>query len=167
MEAVWVELDEDERDMIEARAKIVVEEDIAAGYKMKFDSPTGETRLEINIRGFGAELAASKATGLRWNHELLDTKTYAGDKPADIGRRVEVKNALSQSGRLPGFKGEPIERVYLLVVGDMPRFRVVGWMEGVDLHRPERWVEPKGRIKYAAFFAAQGDLRRLPLPSDA
>jgi len=163
---IWVELDDNEREMVETHAKKVVEMDIAAGLKMYFSPGGGESRLDVNIRGYGAEFAASKWTGLPWNHRLFNPRTYRRDqKTHDIGRRVEVKNAIHQNGRLACSSDDP-ERVHLLLVGDMPRFRICGWMEGIDLHVPGRRQEPPA-VRYAAYFARQADLKPMPLPDDA
>jgi hypothetical protein len=163
--SVAVTLSPEELAAAQSRAARVVRMDTRAGWRVKFD--TGhETRLGINERGFGAEIAASRATGLAWNDAYLNTSTYRGNKPPDIGARVEVRNALSRVGELWCRSDERRDFVYLLVTGGLPSFRVVGWLEGDDLKVHSRWRTPPA-VKYAGYFASQADLHTLPLPVDA
>lgn len=132
---------------------------------MYFD-PGGEDRLSVNIRGFGAELAASYASGLAVNWDYLPSHYRRARKPPDLGRRTEVRNARSHRGRLWASKHDPISRVFLLVTGIMPSFRVRGWLEGAELKVPERHLEPPA-VRYEGYFAEPDELNPLPLPEDA
>jgi hypothetical protein len=164
--SVVIRLTPGECEIARDRALRVVHVDTKAGWQMKFD-PGGETRLGVNERGFGAEIAAARATGLPWNDAYLDTAHYKrSDKPPDIGRRTEVRNALRGDGRLVSHKPERTDWVYLLVTGALPIFRVVGWLEGRDLRVPDRWREPPA-VKYPGYFASQHELNPLPVPGDA
>lgn len=165
LEPVVITLTEEEVATAVARAALVVADDTAAGWQVKFDTGD-ETRLGINERGFGAELAAARATGLVWNDAYLPDNYQRKDKPPDIGRRVEVRNAIKPTGCLWADKRERRDWVYLLVTGSLPTYTVVGWLEGRDLMRPDRWREPPA-VRYPGYFADQPSLRPLPLPEDA
>lgn len=148
------------------RASKIVTEDISRGYRQYFDPGTGESRMDINIRGFGAELAGRRATNLELHWNYLPRSYRRRDKAADLGQRTEVRNARRAHGRLFANDHDPIDRVFLLVTGSMPTFDVRGWIEGVDLMVPEHWFEPPD-VRYAGFFVDAADLNPLPLPEDA
>jgi len=120
--------------------------------------PKGETEFDVKLRGFAAERAASKATGLPLNRVLGTHRP----KLHDIGRRVEVKNVRYPNGRLRAWPKDVRSYVFLLVTGNGPEFRLVGWLEGVDL------IRGRNRDKDAdSCSVGQGALHPLPLPADA
>jgi hypothetical protein len=160
-----VHLSDEEVAMAHARAESIVATDSERGWRMKFN-PRGESRLQVNERGFAAELAASRATGLKLNWTKLGKGYRSRDKLPDIGERVEVRNARRGNGRLVAHPGERKDWAYLLVTGEGRTFVVVGWMEGRALIVPARWEEPP-KVQYNGYFAAQHDLHPLPLPADA
>jgi hypothetical protein len=161
-----VVLTEEEVGRATARATLIVRTNQARGWRMMFTPVGKETPVDVGARGYGAELAAARATGLPLNWELLGDEYRRRDKAPDLGRRVEVRNARRASGLLAGHPGERRDWVYLLVVGTLPTFTVVGWLEGAELFVPTRWREPPA-IPFAGYFAEQRELRPLPLPGDA
>lgn len=163
---VKIVLSDDELGRATDRAEHIVDTDVGRGWSMKFD-PGGETRLEVNVRGFAAELAAHRATGLPLHWGLLDKGYRRREKVPDLGTRTEVRNARRHDGRLVAHPGERKDWLYLLVVGSGHAYIVVGFMEGRDLMVPERWKEPP-RVRYEGYFASQESLRPLAeLPGDA
>lgn len=148
------------------RAERIVADDTRAGWKMKFDPGSGEDRLAVNVRGFAAEIAAARVTGLHWNDEFL-ADGYAGtDKRPDLGRRTEVRNALRANGRLFSYQNDRDEWDYLLVTGAGPEFVVAGWMPGAELRRADHWREPP-EVRLAAYAVEQRQLRPLPTGEQA
>lgn len=129
-------------------------------------APIGETRFEVDLRGFGAELIAEQVTGLRLHWVVLDA-AYRGRKPPDLGNRTEVRSTTYEYGHLPIHpeRDDP-GSVYLLVVGRFPRYAPVGWIEGEMGMRDQYWAAPP-RIPYACYWVPQSVLHRLPLPTDA
>ncbi len=132
---------------------------------MYFDPGGGESRLDVNVRGFAAEIAAARATGLPLNEELLDVTTYRReDKPSDIGRRTEVRSTRSPMGPLYVYEGDPVrDRLALLVTGARRVFTIVGWISMRDAKDKNRWCTD---LRYPAFVTEQYDLRPLPMPED-
>lgn len=163
---VVVTLTPDEVKAAEDRARRIVAADDKAGWKTRFTPGGGETQFDVHARGAGAELAARNATGLELHWDMLPPNYRRKNKPHDLGQRTEVRNAKSDYGRLPAHPDEPKKWVFLLVTGGLPVFSVRGWLEGVDLMVPQRWLEPP-EVRYADYFADVGDVNPLPLPEDA
>jgi hypothetical protein len=133
---------------------------------MYFDPGGGEDRMDVNVRGFAAELAAHRVTGAVLNWDYLPEDYRRKDKPPDLGRRTEVRNAKSHQGRLWASKADPATNVFLLVTGTVPTFRIRGWVEGSDLKIADRREMPPA-VRYPGFFIDALDLNPLPLPEDA
>jgi len=163
---VTITLTDDEIDRAERRANMIMKADVSRGWTMYFQPGGGETRLDVNIRGCGAELAASRATGLKIDWSYLPATYRRRDKRPDMGKRTEVRNARKSPGLLWASETDPVSRVFLLVTGMMPTFQVHGWLEGTDLMEPLNWRD-KPRVRYPGYFADSIDLNCLPLPPDA
>ena len=151
-----------------ARVHAIEVEDNAhsKGMHMKFD-PTGESTIDVKARGFAAEIAAHRVTGLPLHWSLLSKGYRRADKEPDIGQRTEVRNAQRLDGRLVAYPGERKDYLYMLVVGEDRRYIVVGFLEGRDLIVKRRYEEPP-KVRYPGYFASQSDLRPLAeLPADA
>lgn len=163
---VRVSLTEVEWTLALRRAERIVRIDADRGWRMKFE-PVGETQVDVHARGFAAELAAHRVTGLELHWDLLERDYRRRDKPPDLGQRTEVRNARRRDGRLVAHPGERSEYLYLLVTGEGREYLVVGFMEGVELMIPRRWEEPP-RVQYAGWFATQRSLAPIAeLPVDA
>jgi hypothetical protein len=166
---VWVTLTPDEVEEVTDHARAVVGHARSIKVAMRW-AEERESEVDLNARGFGAELAAAKATGLRW-HKHLWVKGQRRKLP-DLGRRTEVRNVASAGGQLRAFPpkgrkaGDPVEWCYLLVIGRLPTYRVVGWMEGSELIVRPRLRTLKAGWE-ASYYADQGELHPLPMPSDA
>jgi hypothetical protein len=111
------------------------------------DSGYGDDPLGVDIDAAGAELAASKATGLRWNM----TCGFNLSEP-DLGHGTEVRHTRRDDGGLIVRPKDPSGRVFLLVTGTLPRYRVVGHLAGVDAMRDEFrwedvWLVPQSRLR--------------------
>jgi hypothetical protein len=157
-------LTDDEVMLAVDKAVAIVGMDVARGWQMYFDPGTGESRLDVNIRGFAAEIAAARMTGLPLNEGVLTATYRRSQKPADIGRRVEVRSSLGPF--LYGYRNDPITRCMALVTGDrFGPFEFQGWIEARDLQRPEHWKQPP-QVRYAAWVVPANRLQPLPLPAD-
>jgi len=101
-------------------------------------SHTAKTKsLEQNIDAAGAELAASKATDCRWN-----MTTGENLAEPDLWPHVEVRHTTNEKGGLIVRPKDKPGRLFVLVVGTCPRYRVVGWKRGEDACRDEyRWQD--------------------------
>lgn len=91
-----------------------------------------------HIEGAAGELAVAKALGVYWPASLTSFKG------ADIqiqGGEIEVKLNLTRpdDGDLMVHTTSDVEphRIYISVLGTIPTFRVMGWIFGWQLLRPE------------------------------
>lgn len=106
-----------------------VAERVAAKYKsgrgasMKFAPTGGRTIDSVNLNGFGGELAVSLWTGERW---------HRGDrKKPDVGDDIEVRARGYQHAALPLYDTyDKRDRRYVLAIGALPTYRLVGWIFG-------------------------------------
>jgi hypothetical protein len=104
------------------------------GYRDNSHIEKGES-LEQNIDAAGAELAASKFTGCRWNMTIGEDL----DEP-DLWPHVEVRHTTHGAGGLIVRAKDKPGRLFVLVVGTCPRYRVVGWKCSDDARCDEfRW----------------------------
>lgn len=165
-------LADDELERVWRRARTAVADSRGAGWALKLPADR-EAALEMNARGFGAELSLSRLTGLEWHEAPVKTRGYRRSaKPPDVGRRVEVKTTWYRDGVLRAYDGDRADFVFVLMIGRLPTFECVGWMEGRELLVPSRWSEtPRGgRARTRTnpgWSATQDELRPLPLPDDA
>jgi hypothetical protein len=88
--------------------------------------------LNIHIQGAAAEIAASKHLNRRW--------LFSAYKPgqADLEPDIEVRSTPRPHGCLVIRQRDHDDRPYVLVVGQIPSFRVVGWVYGHEAKRYER-----------------------------
>ena len=89
---------------------------------------------ENHIEGACAEIAAYLAINYFWSPSVYKTKEEGGDGgPYEVRRRSKPDHDLN-------FRpGDPVDRPYILVIGRMPRFRVVGWAWGYEIKQPQYW----------------------------
>lgn len=113
----------------------------------------GHGYWDIDIEGAGAELAYAKSRGRYWGGCV---NTFKG---ADVGTNVQIRSTKRKDGCLIVRDDDPEDHYFVLVTGEIPKFRVVGWMLGEDA-KQERWAkEPNGRER--AYFVPQGELNRF------
>jgi len=124
-----------------------------AGWEFKADTQEGREKeaLATDCRGFGAELAVSRITGLPMNKA---TGTFHG---ADLGTDVQVRCTPHPQGRLlirpknlNGTPRDPEGFKWVSVIGELPLFLIIGWVywaPGFDELRPE-WRERKDQTSF-------------------
>jgi hypothetical protein len=102
------------------------------------DSHTARGKsLGQNVDAAGAELAASKATGCRWNMTVGDDL----DEP-DLWPHVEVRHTTHANGGLIIRPRDKDGRIFVFVVGTMPDYCVVGWTPVGEARRDDyRWED--------------------------
>lgn len=111
----------------------------------------GSDAWTIDIEGLGAEVAVTLALGLEWSPLIGAT-----DRNGDVGE-VHVRWTPRESGSLIVHQGE--SGPYVLVVGSLPKKKVVGWMKAEDAQRPEWW---RTDVREPAFFVPQNALADFP-----
>jgi hypothetical protein len=105
-----------------------------------------DERLQKDVDATGAELAASKVSGCRWNM----TSGSDLDEP-DLWPHVEVRHTTCEHGGLIVRTRDKQERLFVLVIGTLPSYRVIGWTRGEQARRDEyRWQDcwkvPQARL---------------------
>jgi hypothetical protein len=109
--------------------------------------------LQIHVEGACGELAAAKALGLPWDGPVNTFKR--GGDVGDLQVRTRSNHAWDLIVRPDDRDGD----VFVLVTGLTPRFRVHGWIRGVDAKK-DAWRKTYGG-RPPAYFVPQRALRPL------
>lgn len=121
------------------------------GTRDRFGQPTTDY-WSIDIEGCCGELAVAKYLGRFWSGAI-------GDISADDVGVVQVRTTGRESGRLILHPEDKDDRVFILVVGNAPRFDIRGWIIAQHGKRDEFWSDPgTGR---PAFFVPQSALKPI------
>jgi hypothetical protein len=113
----------------------------------------GEDGWTKHIEGAGAEMAAAKRIACYWSATV---NTY---KQADLRDNVQVRWRSRDYYDLIIRDDDPPDHIYILVLGKMPSYRVVGFIRGVPVDHPE-WRKTYGN-REEAWFVPQNALRPL------
>jgi hypothetical protein len=118
---------------------------------------------DVDIEGAAAEYAAAKGLGMLWDGSV---NTW---KKADLGDRIQVRSAQEKADPKNPGKMQPIslivrkddkeEENYILVIGSIPHFRIVGWCSGVDAMQDKYRRNPHGGVE--SWFVPQEDLKPI------
>jgi len=131
-------------------------EGIRKGRTEHASAPLAE-RWRRDIEGAGGELATAKHLNLYWSGAL--GQLFA----RDVGR-LQVRTAFDPGDGLIVRPWDPADAVYVLVVGQMPVYTLMGWLRGGDAKHSRYERAPNGRAP--AFFvpaAALNPLATLPV----
>lgn len=110
-----------------------------------FDLPdkhgfTGEDAWTIDIEGAAGELAFAKRCGKYW------AATVGTFKEADIGKNIQVRTVARDGLCLIVRQADRDDHVYVLMVGQAPKFRYAGCIWGDEAKALRQYVkEPNGR----------------------
>lgn len=115
-------------------------------------------RLQRNVDGFAAEEAAASYFGVTRTQRGIVVKDFA----TDLTNRVQVRQTAHATGSLIVHPDDRDEEPFLLAVGTMPMFRLVGWILARDA-KAERWWQTPPAVRFPAYFVPQAELHRLPL----
>jgi hypothetical protein len=108
----------------------------------------------LHIEGAAGEMAFAKWAGLYWSGNI-------GNLSADDVGATQVRTRSRHDYDLILHPSDPDNRVFVLVTGTAPEFRLVGWIWGGEGKRPEFWSDPaRGR---PAFFVPQSALHPMPM----
>jgi len=112
--------------------------------------------FQVHIHGAAGELAFAKAATTYWGGSV---NTY---KAADVGP-IHIRTRSGHGGRedLIVRRHDPDDAIFVLVVGEIPSFSVVGWIKGSDA-KQEKWKKCYGG-RPPAFFVPRGQLRAFPI----
>lgn len=125
------------------------------------DGQLPEKGFSGHIEGAYGEYCVAKHFGWFWNGRLGDYK--AGDV-----RKVEVRTATMDGGRMLTHDRDPDEARFVLVAGLAPFFHICGWLWGWETKRRDIWWdEPqKGRPCYCVPQKFLRPLRRGAAPGE-
>ncbi len=123
----------------------------ARGLRRQFATNESEG-LKLDQDAAGAELAGSRITKCRWNMTCGDDL----NEP-DLWPNVEVRHTTRENGGLIIRPRDKDGRIFLLVVGTMPNYRVVGWIRSEDAKQERYGWEDVWKVP-------QSDLRPPPAP---
>jgi hypothetical protein len=117
-------------------------------YRKTFDPEGG---WKTDIEGAGAEMAYAKLRNCFWSHSVNRFKD------PDFNHNVEIRHTTRWNGSL--IVREPVseDSYYVLVTGELPNYRIVGWIQGRAAMKPE-WYQAKAR-RPPAYFVPQSELR--------
>jgi hypothetical protein len=110
-----------------------------------------ENALESDIQAAGSELAYAKFRNVHWN---AGVDTFKGP---DIGTNVQIRHSKLPHASLILRPADSDDEYYVLVTGEFPIFKIVGWLKGVDA-KHEEFLKSPGR-KAAAWFVPQNKLK--------
>ncbi len=96
----------------------------------------GSDSWDVNIEGACAELAVAKAINKYWPGGV---NTFKAPDLEDI----QVRWTPRKDGHLIVRKGDPDNDKFVLVIGKMPDYEVVGWIKGSDA-KQERYLKNWG-----------------------
>jgi len=99
-------------------------------------------KLFIDLNGVGGELAVCKALGVYPDLEI-GPRSGGFDLVTRRGYRADVKTTAVQKGRLLAFLDKKPEDsdIYILVVGEIPNYEIVGWCWAEELLKPENIID--------------------------
>lgn len=124
-------------------------QNLATGKKHRYGANEDET-WSINIDGCCGEMVVAKALGMYWTGNL-------GDWKADDVGGLQVRTTYYHTGDLCLHRDDQDDKVFVLVTGRAPHYRVPGWIyawrgkneqywsdkldkQGKPLNRPAFWV---------------------------
>lgn len=108
----------------------------------------------MNVEGAAAEAAVAKATGLYWDGSV-NTFKRGGDVMG-----MEVRSSDLTGASLIVRPDDSPNGVFILVIGEAPRFDVIGWISGKDAMQ-EKWFTNKGNPRPKAYFVPQDALNPI------
>lgn len=151
-----IELTEIEQELVRLVARRRFEVSRERGLR---DCKQGDmTNEEMDLEGFGAELAFCKLTNAYPDMNLDHTNQV--DALTSDGRTWDVKATKHETGRLIAVKWKSSDKVdfFVLMIGTFPKYRCAGFLPSKELLIAQRETDMRGRIVYAA---PQDELQRI------
>lgn len=121
---------------------------IRDGYDQNYSKKTASNFWQRHIEGACGEIAVAKALGQYWGGSVSTFK-----KQGDIdGTGWEVRTRSRHNADLIVRPDDVADRVFILVTGTAPRYRVHGWIKASDAQSDE----------YKKFYVGVGDAFFVP-----
>lgn len=96
-----------------------------------------ENGWQVHIEGAAGEMAFAKWANRYWSGNL-------GDLQADDVGQTQIRTRSRHGYELIVHPDDADERVFVLLTGLAPTFRIRGWIWGWDAKRSEFWKDPAG-----------------------
>jgi hypothetical protein len=110
----------------------------------------------VDIESAAAELAVARTLCLWWTPWARRPR----DVPADVGKDVQVRRRAQTDWDLILHEADRDEHTFVLVVGTIPQFDLVGWISGLEGKSPAFWGDPYS-TRRPAFWVPQDQLRPI------
>lgn len=117
-----------------------------------------ELSIGLHLTGAAGEIAVAKALGVYW------APSVGTFKAPDLGSNVQVRTRTNDSHDLIVRSDDSSSDYFVLVIGRLPVFRIVGWILGADAKR-EQWVQMHGG-RPPAYFIPQSELTPINTPME-
>jgi len=140
---------------VQAGAIIGIERHIQAMAKGLKDKHglRAQDRWRVHIEGACGEIAFAKAMNMYWSPSV---NTFKGHP--DIGS-FEIRTRSQQNYDLLVREDDEDDRIFVLVVGMAPQFRLVGWLTGKEA-KQQRYLQTYGD-RPPAYFVPQDKLHSI------
>lgn len=83
----------------------------------------------------------------------------AAKSDPDVGKNIQVRATKLLRGKLIVTDSDPDDQIYVLVVGQIPEYNVVGWIRGADAKNKDFIFAPNNRPP--AYFVPQSELTEI------
>jgi hypothetical protein len=126
-----------------------------------FNAKMGDQSNELtDLEGIASEIAFCKLMNIYPDLDL--DHTNSADCFLRDGRAVDVKSTVYNSGRLLSVRWKDASKVdiFVLMVGEFPRYRCAGFMSSAELIQPNRLVDLGHGEGYAA---TQNELQSIDI----
>ena len=103
----------------------------------------GQSNWETDLEGIGGEIAACKHFGVYPDTEVDLITLPKFDLVTKKGKRIDVKTTKYATGKLLATKKKQLGEcdAYVLVVGEFPDYRLVGWATDEELLNDNNLVD--------------------------
>lgn len=102
---------------------------------------------DIDVEGVAAEMAAAKALYLAYTF-VLEISDDPAALEGDIAPGIEVRATTHRNGCLIIHPEDKDDSKFILVTGQIPNFKVVGWLQGKEAKQDQWWRTDTGRPAY-------------------
>ena len=146
-----VTLTESELEMGFAIGKMRRIESLKKGLQNAHGFDARPSMIDIDVYGALAEIAYCKYRNTYWSGPVNNYKD------PDAGDSVQVRHSQLNNASLILRENDREDYYYVLVTGEMPTFKICGWIQGADgkrdnflrapNNRPPAWFVPQSSLK--------------------
>jgi len=115
-----------------------------------------EEMWRYHIEGAAGEMAFAKAMNIHWG---AHSNVF---KAPDVGSIIQIRTRSNADWDLIVRDNDSDDEIFVLVTGEIPNYRIVGWIKGSDAKKAE-WYKDMGKRGKPAYFVPQECLNPLSL----